>query len=120
MSRLRQFVWLCGVLVLGLASQPLFIAVHNRIGKSKDSKIPESVSLMNTKEKRTKTNQPNNDYGKLPIYFEPNLGQTDSEVKFVARGNAATTFLTATEAVFSLPIADFRLRTRTMSNRGMR
>jgi hypothetical protein len=41
-------------------------------------------------------------YGKLPLSFEPNHGQTDGQVKFIARGAGYTLFLTPTEAVFSL------------------
>jgi len=41
-------------------------------------------------------------YGKLPLRFEQNWGQTDSSVKFMARGKGYTLFLTPTEAVFSL------------------
>ena len=33
-------------------------------------------------------------YGKLPLSFEPNLGQTDPEVKFLARGKHYVLFLT--------------------------
>ena len=39
-------------------------------------------------------------YGKLPLSFEANLGQ--SAVKFLSRGNGYTVFLTPTEAVLSL------------------
>jgi hypothetical protein len=38
-------------------------------------------------------------YGKLPLYFEANQGQTDEQVKFLARGRRQTLFLTSTEAV---------------------
>jgi hypothetical protein len=41
-------------------------------------------------------------YAALPLAFEPNQGQTDAQVKFLARGNGYTLFLTANEAVFSL------------------
>lgn len=41
-------------------------------------------------------------YGKLPLSFESNVGQTAKAVKFLSRGNGYTMFLTATEAVFSL------------------
>ncbi|MEO7660050.1 MAG: hypothetical protein ABIV48_10590, partial [Pyrinomonadaceae bacterium] len=41
-------------------------------------------------------------YGKLPLTFEANQGQTDSEVKFVARGSGYNLFLTSTEAVLAL------------------
>lgn len=38
-------------------------------------------------------------YGKLPLSFERNQGQTDAEVKFLARGHGHTLFLTSHEAV---------------------
>ena len=42
-----------------------------------------------------------NAYGKLPLSFEVNRGQTDAEVKFLSHSSGYTLFLTATEAVFS-------------------
>lgn len=41
-------------------------------------------------------------YGKLPLSFEANQGQTDGRVKFLARGQGYTLFLTSQEAVLSL------------------
>src|SRR5437762_9598058 len=41
-------------------------------------------------------------YGQLPLTFEPNLGQTGAPVKFLARGRGYTLYLTATEAVMQL------------------
>ena len=41
-------------------------------------------------------------YAKLPLFFEPNRGQADSEVKFLSRGRGYTLFLTPREAVLSL------------------
>jgi hypothetical protein len=41
-------------------------------------------------------------YGRLPINFEPNVGQTDERVKFVARGQGYSLFLTDGEAVLAL------------------
>ncbi|MFB3074104.1 MAG: hypothetical protein ACE1Z6_02875, partial [Candidatus Methylomirabilales bacterium] len=38
-------------------------------------------------------------YGKLPLSFEVNNGQTDAQVKYLARGRGYTLFLTGTEAV---------------------
>jgi len=38
-------------------------------------------------------------YGHLPLYFEANQGQTDSQVKFLARGIGHTLFLTDREVV---------------------
>ncbi len=41
-------------------------------------------------------------FGKLPMSFEANEGQTDGRVKFLSRGGGYTLFLTSTEAVLSL------------------
>jgi len=40
--------------------------------------------------------------GTLPLAFEANQGQTDRQVKYMARGNGYTVFLTANDAVFAL------------------
>jgi hypothetical protein len=40
--------------------------------------------------------------GQLQLSFEANAGQTDERVRFLARGNGYTLFLTPTEAVLSL------------------
>jgi len=44
----------------------------------------------------------NPDFGKLPLSFEPNHGQTNERVKFLSRGKGYTVFLTPTETVLSL------------------
>jgi hypothetical protein len=41
-------------------------------------------------------------YNKLPLGFEPNRGQTDSEVKFLSRGDGYALFLTSEGAVLTL------------------
>lgn len=41
-------------------------------------------------------------YAALPLAFEPNQGQTDAQVKYLARGNGYILFLTENDAVFSL------------------
>jgi len=42
------------------------------------------------------------DYGRLPLSFEPNQGQTDPQVRFTSRGKGYSLFLTDTEAVLTL------------------
>jgi hypothetical protein len=44
-------------------------------------------------------------YGNLSLSFEPNQGQTDSRVKFLARGAGYTLFLTNREAVLTVGTA---------------
>jgi Beta-propeller repeat/FG-GAP-like repeat len=43
-------------------------------------------------------------YGKLPLSFEANQGQTNGEVKFLSRGKGYTMFLTADGAVMKLRV----------------
>ncbi|MFB3779183.1 MAG: SBBP repeat-containing protein [Bryobacteraceae bacterium] len=40
---------------------------------------------------------------RLPLVFEPNVGQTDARVRFLGRGRGYTVFLTAGETVLKLP-----------------
>jgi hypothetical protein len=47
----------------------------------------------------------NSAYGKLPISFEVNSGQTDMRVKFTAQGKGYRVFLTGNGAVISLHAA---------------
>src|SRR5438445_6411216 len=49
-------------------------------------------------------------YGKLPLSFEANRGQTDDRVKFLSRGRGYTLFLTSTDAVFVLTKSEPRAR----------
>jgi hypothetical protein len=42
------------------------------------------------------------DYGKLPLSFEANRGQTDGQVKFLSRGSGFSLFLSNDEAVIDL------------------
>src|SRR5436190_8056722 len=41
-------------------------------------------------------------YGKLPLSFEPNLGQADPSVKFLSRGSGYNLFLTPSELLLAL------------------
>jgi hypothetical protein len=41
-------------------------------------------------------------YGKLPLSFETNQGQSDAQVKFLSRGSGYTLFLTSSQAVLLL------------------
>src|SRR5437660_11567969 len=51
-------------------------------------------------------------YGKLPLSFEANQGQTDPKAKFLSRGSGYTLFLTSTEAVLMLTKADAHAKRR--------
>jgi beta-glucanase (GH16 family) len=47
-------------------------------------------------------------YGNLPLAFEPNRGQTDARVRFLARGGGMMAFFTDTETVMVLSRAERR------------
>ena len=49
-------------------------------------------------------------YGQLPLAFEPNQGQTDAQVKYLARGDGYALFLTGSGAVLKLGGAVVRMR----------
>jgi uncharacterized repeat protein (TIGR01451 family) len=48
------------------------------------------------------TSRLSSSYGKLPISFEANHGQTDARVRFLARGAGYNVFLTSSEVVLAL------------------
>src|SRR5258706_15983815 len=59
-------------------------------------------------------------YGKLPLYFEANRGQTHKDVRFLSRGPGYNLYLTANEAVLVLPKpnADVKRDARSTHARG--
>jgi uncharacterized repeat protein (TIGR01451 family) len=60
---------------------------------------------LNAKGDASASARPSATYGKLPISFEVNQGQTDRSVQFLARGAGYTLFLTPGEAVLSLHVS---------------
>jgi hypothetical protein len=87
-------------LPVGLACLALlaFVVAFHKIVVSKNAKrfqLPRTVQdvLRYT---------PHVDYGKLPLTFEPNQGQTDPRVKFLARRDGYTVFLSSTETTLEL------------------
>ena len=63
-----------------------------------------AVSGLSQTTAKTSVNGANSaqDYGKLPLAFEANHGQTDASVKFLSRGYGYSLFLTDSEAVLAL------------------
>jgi len=55
-------------------------------------------------------------YTKQDLSFEPNQGQTDEQVKFLAHGAGYTVFLTSNEAVFALRDCERTTATSGLSN----
>ena len=55
----------------------------------------------------------------LPLAFEANQGQTDPQVKYVARGRGYTVFLTANDTVLAVHSSSPAVDTRVAQNHGM-
>ena len=64
----------------------------------------ENISQTDIESDGTATEKANPiaNYGAIPLYFEPNVGQANARVKFLARGGGYSLFLTANEAVLAL------------------
>jgi hypothetical protein len=82
----------------GTSAEPV-LTTPSRTGNSQRG-VLESLAAL--KPGIPTKNQVAEQYGKLPLSFEINRGQSDSRVKFIARGNGYALFLTPSEAVFAL------------------
>jgi uncharacterized repeat protein (TIGR01451 family) len=87
-----------GLTKLGLAVLLLSAIVLGSAGALLHAAAPAHAS----KAGQTSTSKPNLSSISLPIFFEPNQGQTDPRVKFLARGSGYGLFLTADEAVLEI------------------
>jgi hypothetical protein len=91
-ARVRGLVFLA-VLVLGagwLLSRDL-AAPHSKLPPANSSQLRASLA-------------------QLPISFEPNRGQSDSQVKFLAHGRGYGLYLTPSEAVLTVPRSENHLQ----------
>ncbi len=92
-------------------SVPSKVVKQPRTAQQTKQSNPQSAhpdSMAQTKGKASEA------YGKLPISFEVNRGQTDEAVKFLARGSGYNLFLTATEAVLSLRKESPRVKSESL------
>jgi Carboxypeptidase regulatory-like domain/Beta-propeller repeat len=97
---------LCSVLfgvvaVLAIRGTPPPATVHARQATGAKTSERPMLSALATADEPTRL-RANEAYGKLPLSFEANQGQTDTQVKFLSRGAGYNLFLTSTEAVLSL------------------
>ena len=94
-ERMKSALAIC--LLCPLAVAPAFVSFRRPVigksfaGKAQGARAPQTANPRIVES-----------YGKLPLSFEANEGQTDSQVKFISRGTGYSLFLTSTEAVLSL------------------
>jgi hypothetical protein len=102
----KLFTFLATVgIFLSLPLTPLSPTVQTRIERSlaNTTAAPQApVKQVSPENSEPLKRQALETYGKLPLSFEANWGQTDAQVKFLSRGSGYTLFLTGTEAVLSL------------------
>ena len=118
----RLRICLCGVMVLA-AQSGLLIGRGIAAPLDIPDGLPAPTALVATPviqakpDAATKT-RISEAYGKLPLSFEINQGQTDDQVKYLARGPGYTVFLTPTEAVLALRTEAPGLRTLRQAQGG--
>ena len=101
---MRRFV-VCGELLIAVLAVAWSGTGHANLVFSDD--ITDSEPTVTTSTSSSPHSQSSEakivqDYGKLPLHFEANQGQTDDQVKFLSRGRSYSLFLTPTEAVLAL------------------
>jgi len=98
-DRHNQFVWRKSkaVFILLAVATLFLLSYHPSTAKRNSSRVsPFAASVDKTKLDLSKVSS------RLPLTFEPNVGQSSESVKFISRGSGYGLFLTSSEAVFVL------------------
>ncbi len=106
-----------------MSVQRLFCNLFVLFGLTFFSLVPlfpagESALAMQTEPGLPQTVRPQlvSSFGKLPLSFEANQGQTDRQVQFLSRGRGYTLFLTPTESVMVLQQREAKEQTRDQTS----
>ena len=91
----------CVLVVAAMAAALLAVSHQPRSQQSRVAKSALSASSLSKTISPAARNRLQTAYATLPLAFEPNQGQTDAQVKYMARGNGYTLFLTNQDAVFA-------------------
>ena len=94
---LVAFLFAAATISVGYVAQKHFL-IEQIVSPSENTTLnaPQDTSSAIIKQ------QISDSYGQLPLNFEPNVGQTDEQVKFFAHGDGYGLFLTRNEVVLSL------------------
>ena len=123
---MRRYSFILGTALVGLALLTVFALVPGEASQDGTALAPtgsapaaqalaKPASAKVSQATRARVQEA---YGKLPLHFEANQGQTDPQVKFLSRGSGYTLFLTPTEAVLALRKP--QEKATALSRRGLR
>ncbi len=120
-SRVRSLAFAV-MFLLVLAGSALLVPVSGRYAQNSAVQVPASP---NSFASSLQSNRPHSKpearaiLGQLPLIFEPNQGQADPRVKFLARGTGYSLYLDTTGAMLAVPEAQSSL-SRTSAGRSQR
>jgi hypothetical protein len=86
-------VWIVAIAIVAATAIAGSSHVRARSARTSATQVPASAS---------QSGRMRSDLDALPLAFEANQGQTDPQVKYMARGKGYTAFLTADETVFAM------------------
>ena len=112
-------VWVCAFwFVPILAIIAIALPVHSPANGSRAAGSVSAASVASRQRADTPAarSRIQANYAALPLAFEQNHGQTDSQVQYMARGNGYVLFLTANNAVFSLQSRAAKSATASLSH----
>ena len=89
-------VWVLAIAIVGVAAIAGSSHLRARSARNSGTQVPASAA---------QSGRVRADLDALPLAFEANQGQTDPQVKYMARGKGYTAFLTADETVFAMQSA---------------
>src|SRR5579871_2549263 len=100
-------VSVCVVSVLGIALIPQLYAQDSSHNSNKALNFPTTSIAVNQAAPAPQAGSAPfarvpDSYGKLPLSFEANQGQTDSRVRFLAHGGGYSVYLTPSEVLLSV------------------
>jgi hypothetical protein len=92
-------------------NQPVLLTSNGKLNSSNPAGQPVPLSQATAPDEASQA-RVSEIYGKLPLSFEVNRGQTGAQVKFLSRGSGYNLFLTSTEAVLALSKPGARTTTK--------
>ena len=110
-SRRRTWIGIAAALILFAATVVAVIVVMRAPrtnASSQSARASDPAKPPSSRPIVAANHAPRISLSKLPLSFEPNVGQSDPHVKFLSHGQGYTLFLTAGDAVLSMRSASPR------------